>query len=74
MTFNVPQVHFAPLGLLGTALSANITVAQGGQRVLTANDFGFTDPNDSPADAPLSVKFTTFNGMRQRHAHRHAGQ
>ncbi len=54
ITFNVTSVNDAPAG-------ANRTVAtlEDTAYTFTAADFGFTDPNDSPANSLMAVKITT---------------
>jgi VCBS repeat-containing protein len=54
---NITPVNDAPAGTDGS-----VTTAEDTAKVLTAGDFGFTDPNDSPANAFASVKITTLPG------------
>ncbi len=54
LTFNVTHVNDAPAGT-----DKAITLEEYGAYILTAADFGFTDPNDSPPNALLSVKIAT---------------
>ena len=57
MTVNVTWVNQAPVGAGKT-----VTTLEDTAYVLGAADFGFTDPNDSPANALLAVKITTLPG------------
>jgi cyclophilin family peptidyl-prolyl cis-trans isomerase len=50
VTINVVQVHQAPSGT-----TATLTVPSATPYVLKVEDFGFTDPNDSPADGFAGV-------------------
>ena len=54
MTVNVTAVNDAPAGTNNT-----VTTLEDTQYTFTAADFGFTDPNDSPANALTAVKITT---------------
>ena len=54
ITFNVTPVNDAPLGANKT-----ITTLEDTSYTFAAADFGFTDPNDSPANALLAVKIDT---------------
>ena len=54
MTINVTSVNDAPVGTSNT-----ITTPEDTAYVFSAADFGFTDPNDSPANHLLAVKITT---------------
>jgi hypothetical protein len=54
ITFNVTSVNDAPSGA-----DKLITTLEDTSYTFTASDFGFTDPNDSPANALLAVKITT---------------
>jgi hypothetical protein len=54
-TFNVTSVNDAPAGTNAT-ISVNATL---GDFTLTAADFGFTDPNDTPPNGFLAVEITT---------------
>ena len=51
MTINVTSVNDAPVGTPKT-----ITTAANTDYIFAATDFGFTDPNDSPANTLLAVK------------------
>ena len=53
ITFDVIAVNDAPEGTDNT-----ITVLEDGTHILTVADFGFNDPNDSPANARVSVTVT----------------
>src|SRR5205807_469409 len=57
MTINVTAVNDAPAGTNGT-----VGTNEDADYTFAASDFGFTDPNDSPADNFLSVKITTLTG------------
>ena len=50
-------VNDAPAGTNNT-----VTTLEDTQYTFTAADFGFTDPNDSPANALTAVKITTMPG------------
>ncbi len=54
ITFNVTSVNDAPAGA-----DDIVTTLQNTPYTFAASDFGFTDPNDSPADALLAVKIST---------------
>jgi hypothetical protein len=54
MTINVTSVNDAPAGADKT-VTTTINTAY----VFTTTDFGFTDPNDTPANTLLAVKITT---------------
>src|SRR5262249_53552661 len=54
MTINVTAVNDAPAGTDQTAKAREEE-----RRAVTASDFGFTDPNDTPANGFLSVIVTT---------------
>ncbi len=54
LSFTLAAVNDAPSGADGT-----ITVLEDGTHVFTAADFGFTDPNDSPANGLKAVVITT---------------
>ena len=54
MTIDVLPVGHAPVGTSGTA-----RVPAGPSYAIQAADFGFTDPNDTPADTFSRVKITT---------------
>src|SRR6185437_15407738 len=54
ITVNVTSVNDAPSGTNKT-----ITTLEDTAYTFTAADFGFTDPNDSPANSLLAVKITT---------------
>jgi uncharacterized delta-60 repeat protein len=53
-TVNITAVNDAPSGT-----SATLTTTEDTPRVLAATDFGFTDANDSPANAFLAVSIST---------------
>ena len=57
MTVNVTAVNDAPAGTNNT-----VTTLEDTAYTFTAADFGFTDPNDTPANALLAVKITTLPG------------
>ena len=57
MTINVTSVNDAPAGTDKT-----VTTLEDTAYMFTAADFGFSDPNDSPANAWLAVKITTLPG------------
>src|SRR2546423_10547151 len=57
MTVNVTSVNDAPAGTNNT-----VTTNEDTQYTFAAADFGFTDPNDSPANALTAVKITTIPG------------
>ena len=52
--YNLTAVNDAPAGTNGS-----VTTAEDTSKVLGVADFGFTDPNDSPANALAAVKITT---------------
>ena len=54
MTFDVTSVNDAPAGTDNT-----VTVNEDSAYMFAAADFGFTDPNDTPANALVAVKITT---------------
>src|SRR5207247_772591 len=54
MTINVTSVNDAPAGTNNT-----VTTNEDTAYTFTAANFGFTDPNDSPANTFLAVKITT---------------
>ncbi len=54
VTVNVAEANDAPSGADRT-----ITLAEDGSHAFTAADFGFTDPNDSPANGLKAVVITT---------------
>src|SRR6185369_2828160 len=54
ITFNVTSVNDAPAGNDKT-----ITLLEDASYTMTAADFGFSDPSDSPADALTAVKITS---------------
>src|SRR5205085_2100614 len=53
LTINVTSVNDAPVGTDNT-----LTINEDTPRTLTAADFGFTDPNDSPANTLAAVTIT----------------
>ena len=57
MTVNVTAVNDAPAGTNNT-----VTTLEDTQYTFAAADFGFTDPNDSPANALTAVTITTMPG------------
>ncbi|MEY2565753.1 MAG: trimeric autotransporter adhesin [Actinomycetota bacterium] len=57
LTLNVTAVNDAPAGTNGSVITLEDTA-----ETLTAADFGFTDPNDSPANAFAGVVITTLPG------------
>jgi VCBS repeat-containing protein len=57
LTIDVTAVNNAPAGVDNTVATLEDT-----DYTFAAADFGFTDPNDSPADALLNVKFTSLPG------------
>ncbi|MBL8711681.1 MAG: cadherin domain-containing protein, partial [Alphaproteobacteria bacterium] len=54
MTINVTAVNDAPAGT-----DTTVTTLEDTQYTFTTANFGFTDPNDTPANALLSVTITT---------------
>ena len=56
-TFNVTPVNDAPAGADVTK-----TLLEDGVYTFATSDFGFTDPNDTPANTLLAVKITTLPG------------
>ena len=60
MTVNVTSVNDAPAGTDNT-----VTTLEDTQYTFAAADFGFTDPNDSPANALTAVTITTDPGCWQ---------
>jgi VCBS repeat-containing protein len=54
ITFNVTSVNDAPAGA-----DDIVTTLQNTPYTFAASDFGFTDPNDTPANALLAVKIST---------------
>ena len=57
ITINVTAVNDAPAGTDNT-----VTTLEDTAYIFTAADFGFSDPNDSPANALAAVKITTLPG------------
>jgi hypothetical protein len=57
ITVNVTAVNDAPAGT-----NTTVTALEDTQYVFSAANFGFTDPNDSPANALTAVKITTIPG------------
>jgi len=60
ITFNVTPVNDAPAGTNRT-----VTVAEDASYSFTAADFGFSDPNDSPAHSLLAVRIATLPAAGQ---------
>src|SRR5215210_24534 len=58
MTVDVTAVNDAPAGT-----NTTVTAVEDTQYVFSAANFGFTDPNDSPANALSAVKITTIPGV-----------
>src|SRR5439155_272457 len=54
ITINVTSVNDAPAGT-----DKSVQIHKNGSHTFVAADFGFTDPNDSPANNLLAVKITT---------------
>jgi Ca2+-binding RTX toxin-like protein len=54
LTVNVTPVNDAPLGA-----STTVTTLEDTPYTFTTSDFGFTDPNDSPANSFTAVEITT---------------
>ncbi|MBP4001604.1 beta strand repeat-containing protein, partial [Pseudomonas koreensis] len=54
ITFNIASVNDAPAGTDKT-----ISLNEDGSYTFSANDFGFTDPNDTPANGFATVVITT---------------
>jgi hypothetical protein len=50
---NIVKINHAPIGTSGT-----VTTGQNVPYAVKTVDFGFTDPNDSPANSLMAVKFT----------------
>src|SRR5204863_8101819 len=62
-----PSSKTIPLQLTSTndphaALVRSVTILEDGSHAFSAADFGFSDPNDSPADAFSAVKITSLPG------------
>src|SRR5439155_1487129 len=57
MTIDVTSVNDAPAGSNNT-----VTVLEDNTYIFATADFGFTDPNDSPANTLAAVKITTLPG------------
>jgi hypothetical protein len=57
LTISVTPVNDAPLGTNNT-----VTTLEDAPYTFTAADFGFSDPNDTPANTLLAVKITTLPG------------
>src|SRR5205807_615194 len=57
LTINVTSVNDPPVGT-----SKTVTTLEDTGYTFAASDFGFTDPNDSPANALLAVKVTALPG------------
>ncbi len=58
MTVNVTAVNDAPMGTNKT-----VTTLEDTPNTFTAADFGFSDPNDTPANALLALEITTLPGV-----------
>jgi hypothetical protein len=58
MTINVGFVNHAPVGTANT-----VTTSKNTSYVFKVNDFGFSDPHDSPSNSLLAVKITTLPGV-----------
>ena len=58
MTISVTSVNDAPVGTAKT-----VSMARNTSYIFKTTDFGFTDPNDSPANALLAVKITTLPAL-----------
>jgi Ca2+-binding RTX toxin-like protein len=56
-TINITSVNDAPAGTNGT-----VTTIEDTTKILAASDFGFADPNDSPANAFAAVEIVTLPG------------
>jgi len=54
ITVNVTPVNHAPVGVDKT-----ITMLEGAVYAFVASDFGFSDPNDTPANTQLAVRIST---------------
>src|SRR5213078_5397123 len=54
LTIDVTSVNDAPAGTNGS-----VSVLEDNTYTFAAADFGFTDPNDSPANSLAAVKITT---------------
>ena len=65
LTINVTAVNDAPAGADKT-----VTTLEDTAYTFAAADFGFTDPNDTPANALLAVKITTLPGAGHADAQR----
>ena len=57
LSYTLASVNDAPAGADKT-----LTILEDGSHGFTAADFGFSDPNDAPANALLAVKITTLPG------------
>src|SRR6185369_13952725 len=57
LTFNVTASNDAPAGANNTVSTPEDTAY-----VFSSTDFGFTDPNDSPPNAPLAIRITAVPG------------
>ena len=63
ITINVTSVNDAPAG------ADNVkTINEDAAYTFAAADFGFSDPNDSPANALAAVKITTLPAQRDAQA------
>ena len=63
ITVNVTAVNDAPVGT-----SKTVTTNEDTAYTFSVADFGFSDPNDNPANSLLAVKITTLPD--RRHADR----
>lgn len=57
-TFSITSVNDAPVGTSNT-----VTSLEDAAYVIKTADFGFTDPNDTPANSLLNVKINTLPGI-----------
>ena len=65
ITVNVTAVNDAPAGT-----DTTVTTNEDAAHVFTAADFGFTDPNDTPAQRAGAVRITTLPAAGTLHAER----
>src|SRR5439155_562611 len=59
---NSITIHLTPLSFPTRRSSDLITILEDGSHTFVAADFGFSDPNDSPANAFAAVKITSLPG------------